>query len=49
VQRIRAGLQLEGEELYLTVIVNIDHTTASYAGAARKILGAPAGHGRQHG
>ncbi len=32
------------------LIFNIDHTTAmSYAGAARKLLDAPAGHGQQHG
>ncbi len=46
---LHEALATGADPLHLTLIFNIDHTTAmSYAGAARKLLDAPAGHD-QHG
>ena len=47
---LQEALATGADPLHLTLIFNIDHTTAmSYAAAARKLLDAPAGPDQQHG
>jgi hypothetical protein len=47
---LQEALATGADPLHLTLIFNIDHTTAmSYAEAARKLLDASAEHDQQHG
>lgn len=47
---LQEALATGADPLHLTLVFNIDHTTAkSYADAARKLLNTPADHDQQHG